>query len=233
MKSSPKRRPQKPAVVVMAREPVPGQVKTRLSPPLTSKQSASLYECFLHDTFAALTICENWKLWLAVPQGSEDYFKLHFTPGAGLLAQRGNSIGDRMHYLFAELFRKRYCRVVLTGSDLPTLPVAAFEEACAGLQQRDIDVVLGPALDGGYYLIGMKQPWRGLFRGIDWSSASVLDSTLSRAKKLKLRVKLLAPAYDIDVAEDLDRLRRDFARSPELRTRAPRTFAFIEKLAGA
>ena len=127
-----------------------------------------------------------------------------------------------MYHIFVDLFRKHYRQVVITGSDLPTLPVASLEQACAGLAREDIDAVLGPALDGGYYLIGMKEPRRGLFRGIDWSSASVLETTLSRMKQLELRVKLLPPAYDIDVAEDLDRLRRDFETSPELRARARR-----------
>ena len=100
---------------------------------------------------------------------------------------------------------------LLIGSDLPTLPYAYVAEAARALAESAADVVLGPAEDGGYYLIGLAQPASALFEGIAWGTDGVLEATRARARGLGLREHLLPPWYDVDTAADLDRLRRDLA----------------------
>jgi hypothetical protein len=110
-------------------------------------------------------------------------------------------------------------------SDTPTLPTAYVVQAIDLLQHHGTDVVLGPTEDGGYYLIGLKQPCRSLFDGIPWSGPSVLTETLHRASRRRLRVTLLPAWFDVDTADDLRRLRRDLAAGDN--NTAPHTRAFL------
>ena len=125
-------------------------------------------------------------------------------PGWTTVAQRGQDLGQRMACAFEELFGLGHERVVLVGSDLPTLPHSAVEQAFR-LLRRGADVVLGPAADGGYYLIGMRASHTPLFERIDWGTPQVLRQTHSRALELGLTVRLVDPWYDVD---DLDTLQR-------------------------
>jgi hypothetical protein len=212
----------------MARAPAPGRVKTRLCPPLDAAQAAHFYECVLRDVLDELSGSEHWDTWVAYAERSRDYFLRLREPGLALLPQRGASLGERMHAIFVDLCHAGYRHVVLVGSDIPTLVAASVEDACAALKQHRSDVVLGPADDGGYYLIGLSRPEEGLFSGIAWSTASVLEETLARARELKLGVRMVPGTYDVDVAEDLDRLRRDLEDSRELRASRPRTHAWMQ-----
>ena len=111
------------------------------------------------------------------------------------------------------------------NSDGPTLPLTCLEEAFS--RQDHADVTLGPGHDGGYYLIGMKQLHRDLFAGIDWSTERVIPQTLAICSRLGLTVHQLPEWYDVDVADDLERLRRDLEAEPGL---APRTWDFLQRL---
>jgi len=126
-----------------------------------------------------------------------------------LVAQRGADLGARMAHLAAELLADGHRAALLIGSDLPTLPAAHLTEASRALAPGAADLVLGPAEDGGYYLIGLARPAPALFEGIAWSTAGVLEATRARARGLGLREHLLPPWYDVDTPADLDRLRRD------------------------
>ena len=211
----------------MARAPVPGRVKTRLCPPLDPEQAAEFYECVLRDVLGELAPSEACDTWVAYAERSRDYFEQLPEHGIALLPQRGVSLGERMHAVFVDLCHVGYRQVILVGSDIPTLKASSVRKACAFLRQGRSGVVLGPADDGGYYLIGLGRPEERLFSGIAWSTASVLEQTLARARELDLRVATVAGAYDVDVAADLERLLGDFERSRTLRGRRPRTHVWM------
>lgn len=213
----------------MARAPAPGRVKTRLCPPLGPEQAAEFYECVLRDVLSDLAPSERWDTWVAYAERSRDYFQRLPEQGIALLPQRGASLGARMHAVFVDLCHAGYRHVVLVGSDIPTLRAASIRKACEVLQTGRSDVVLGPADDGGYYLIGLTRPEESLFSGIVWSTASVLEDTVARARQLEFRVRMVAGTYDVDVAEDLDTLRRDLEDSPRLRASRPRTHAWMRR----
>ena len=214
----------------MARAPVPGAVKTRLCPPLDPEQAAEFYECVLRDVLHELAPSEFWDTWVAYAERSRDYFQQFPEPGIALLPQRGASLGERMHAVFVDLCHAGYSHVVLVGSDIPTLRAGSIVRACDLLERGGSDLVLGPADDGGYYLIGLNRPEEGLFTDIVWSTATVLKQTLAKARQLGLRVRTVAGTYDIDVAKDLERLRRDLTNSRTLRAARPRTDAWMRRL---
>ncbi len=219
----------KPAVVVMARAPVSGRVKTRLCPPLDPDQAAEFYECLLWDVLRELMRSACWDLWVAYAENSRDYFSQWATHDMGLMPQRGSSLGERMHAVFVDLCRAGYRQVILVGSDIPALTVASIRRVCDVLELDQGDLALGPANDGGYYLIGLTSPEEKLFRGISWSTASVLSETLAVARQLELRVHMLDATYDVDIAGDMEHLRRDLMNSRSLRTSRPRTYAWMRR----
>jgi rSAM/selenodomain-associated transferase 1 len=198
------------AAAIMARVPVPGQVKTRLIPPLTPAEAARLYTGFLRDTIDRLARLDGITPFVActppAPAGL-------VPPGISVLPQAGNDLGERLAFVAGALFARGATRVVLCDSDSPTLPGRCIEEAFRRL--RESDLVIGPCDDGGYYLIGMQRCIPGIFSGIPWSSASVTRRTIEVAGRLNLAVSLLEPWYDVDTAADLDRLCREVAALPE------------------
>lgn len=194
-------------LLVVAKQPAPGQTKTRLCPPLNSKQAADLYECFLCDTLAIMrAVPEVIPKIVYLPQEAHDYFR-HLAPDMGLLQQRGESLGERLDNLLKDVLLQGADKAVVINSDSPTLPpeylVQAFEQLSAA------DVVLGPAQDGGYYLIGMKEPHPGLLRNVQMSTHNVLQDTLDLARSTGVSTSLLPEWYDVDTIDDLQRLKND------------------------
>jgi len=219
------------ALVVVAKAPLQGSVKTRLSPHLNPAEAASLYECLLGDIVAKFERYEESEFWLAFAPGGEDYFSQNYAP-IRLLAQRGKNLGERLHHVFVDLFHRGYSEIVIADSDSPTVPLSSIDQAYKKLSEEGCDLVLGPSDDGGYYLIGLKCLAEGIFQDIPWSTSSVLDTTLKKAEKLALKVELLPPAYDIDVEEDLRRLWNDLMTLEHLRELAPRTYDYLRNLIG-
>jgi len=219
------------ALVVVAKAPLEGFVKTRLCPHLSPAQAAGLYECLLSDIVGKMASFEEADSWLAFAPEGADYFRQYHC-GKRLLAQRGKDLGERLHHIFVDLFRMSYKEVIIVDSDSPTVPLSSIERAYEWLSQKSADVVLGPSADGGYYLVGLRGPAEDIFRAIPWSTDAVLDLTLQRASAMRLSVALLPQAYDIDVAENLNRLWQDFMASEEARELAPNTFAYLRSLYG-
>jgi len=197
----------------MTKAPQPGQVKTRLVPPLTPDEAAALSLCSLRDTAAniAEVAAREGADGVAVytPVGSESVFADVLPDGFTLLPQRGDSLGDRLFNATRELLSFGYESVCLINSDSPTLPGDRIAGALAALALSDDRVVLGPAEDGGYYLIGLKRAHRRLFADIDWSTAKVLSQTIARASEIGLAVYQLPAWYDLDDARTLGRLCHD------------------------
>jgi hypothetical protein len=196
----------RPVLALFAKAPVAGLVKTRLCPPLSHQEAAELYRAMLLDILDQHTAGpkRELELWYA-PEGARGWFEANAPGGYRLRAQQGEGLGPRMAALFRAHAGGR-APVVLRGTDSPSLPLARVEAAFDSLERADL--VLGPDLDGGYNLIGLRGSPEELFE-IPFSTARVLQETLSRARALGLRVELLPPHYDVDVASDLVRLRRD------------------------
>ena len=216
------------ALIVVAKEPVPGRTKTRLCPPFTPESAAEFYRCLLLDTLALMARLEMADHTVAyTPDSARDYFEGLAPNGFRLVPQQGGDLGERLANALAHHFDLGYRRVVIMNSDGPTLPQACLEEAFSGLDSAD--VTLGLSHDGGYYLIGMKRLHPELFRGIDWSTEQVIPQTLAICRRLGLAVHQLPAWYDVDVEADLARLADDLARDPAA---APRTWAFLQSWEG-
>ena len=143
------------------------------------------------------------------------------------LPQRGGDLGARMRRTFLHLLRQGYGGVVLVGGDSPTIPASRLVEACRALR-AGADLVLGPARDGGYYLVGLRRDRPPLFRRVAWGTAGVLRTTLRRARRAHLGIRLLKPWYDVDRSADLIRLRRELRG--RARRRATRTATLLDAL---
>jgi rSAM/selenodomain-associated transferase 1 len=204
------------ALVVMAKRPFPGQTKTRLVPPFTLEEAAALYESFLHDTLELARAVANVTPFVAyTPADIETaaYF-CHLAPDFELVAQTGPTLGERLDGVLTGCLDKSFDQVAAMNSDSPTLPPAYLDEAFNRLDDPDTDVVIGPCDDGGYYLIGWKQPHPRLVREVQMSTDQVLVDTLAIAAAEKLNVSLLPPWFDVDNLADLRRILLDRSESP-------------------
>jgi rSAM/selenodomain-associated transferase 1 len=191
-------------LIIFAKEPLPGQVKTRLCPPLAPQEAARLYGAFLSDTLAEMGGLPGLSLALAyAPAAARTFFEGLVPPEVSLFPQEGTDLGERMARAFAWAFGNGFGTVLLRGSDTPDLPGALVLEAAAVLNAGTAQVVLGPSLDGGYYLVGLTAPHPELFGGIAWSGPGVLAETLARARRRSLTVQLLPGWRDLDDIGDL------------------------------
>jgi hypothetical protein len=221
----------KAACVLMAKVPLAGRVKTRLLSCLEPEAAASLYACFLLDMVGCLESALPGLTRVAyTPPGRADELGRLLPADIPTLAQRGSHLGERLHNLFVQLLEDEGLEeVIALNSDSPTLPASLVEEALDELRKPSVDGVLGPAEDGGYYLIGLKKPCKHIFSDIPWSSSWVLAATLERIEESRLNFTILKSWFDVDDREDLMRLWREL-QAPEVHDRAPATKAFLEKL---
>lgn len=200
-------------VVIMAKDPAPGRTKTRLTPPLSPQDAARLYEAMLGDTITLVSSVRGVRLALAItPASALERWRPRLPADALLLAVDGATVGVCLSEATRRLFDAGFSHVIAINSDGPTLPPARIEHADVLLEGTD--VVLGPSDDGGYYLIGVRHPWPGLFSGINWSTAGVMAQTLERVATLGRTVALLESWYDIDTAADVERLQAELTRLP-------------------
>jgi rSAM/selenodomain-associated transferase 1 len=195
------------AVAIMAKAPRPGDVKTRLCPPLLPAQAAALYRSFLLDKIASVGALVDVQPVIAyTPDDARAEFA-DLAPGFSLVAQQGPDLGARLHSTLAGLLADGHAGAIAVDSDTPTLPGAFLQQAVHCLSRPGPDVVLGPTEDGGYYLIGVRRPHRELFDAMPWSTSAVLDVTLHRAAVIGLRATCLPPWFDVDTPDDFVRLR--------------------------
>lgn len=205
-------------LALFAKAPVAGQVKTRLCPPLRPEQAAELYEAMLLDILDQHrdTPGVDLALWYT-PAASRAWFEAHVPRGYALHAQEGQGLAPRMSALFLRHAEQGYTRIVLRGTDSPSLPAARFTECFAALEEADL--VLCPDRDGGYNLIGLRGPADALFE-VEMSTSNVMQWTVDRARTLGMRVELLAPHHDVDTAADLKLLANELCERRTPRTRA-------------
>jgi rSAM/selenodomain-associated transferase 1 len=192
------------AFAVMAKAPRSGEVKTRLVPPLEADQAAFLSGCFIKDitaNFAAVARLLPAQGYVAYsPPGAEAVFRDLVAPGTRLLPPRRIGLGYSLFHATEDLITAGYDSACLVNADSPTLPTSVLIQAAEALRAPGDRVVLGPAIDGGYYLIGLKHPHKLLFEDISWSTEQVLRQTLDRAASLALEVVTLPTWYDVDDA---------------------------------
>ncbi|WP_026841206.1 TIGR04282 family arsenosugar biosynthesis glycosyltransferase [Citrifermentans bremense] len=189
----------KRALAIFAKTPLPGLVKTRLSPPLSLQQGAELYRCMFLDTIARVRPLNADTVLFY--EGESDFFHKS-APHATLMRQHDGGLGTRLEQAFDQLAELGYDSRVVIGSDAPDLPFAYLEDAFARLEGGS-DTVFGPASDGGYYLVGVRRGAGSIFQGIPWSTAKVLETSLKQAQASGLSSTLLAPWYDVDCYQDL------------------------------
>jgi hypothetical protein len=192
----------------MAKYPAPGRVKTRLAAALGAEGACRLYRAFLSDLAGRLARLPGRVTWAYWPPESE--FR-RLLPQARCRPQRGADLGERMAGALADEFGAGVRAVLAIGVDAPHLPAGVLAEAAEALA-AGADVVLGPAADGGYYLVGLVAPVPELFRAVPWGTRGVLATTLGVAHRLGLRPHLLPVSFDVDEPADLDRLRDLIAR---------------------
>lgn len=195
------------AVVIMAKAPAPNEVKTRLIPPLEPEAASLLYHSFLLDKIEQVKSIEARRFVAYTPQTSESFFRRIMPPGFSLISQIGEDLGERLKNVSKILFDSGAKKVLMLDSDTPNLPTGLIRDGLSRL--NDVDVVVGPCEDGGYYLIGMRSWVPELFHGIPWSTSEVADLTIKKAQSLDLSVSLLDTWYDVDTVIDLERLKRD------------------------
>ncbi len=191
------------ALIIFAKAPIPGEVKTRLCPPLDPDEAASLHGSLVLDAVERTKGLQGVTLYVAgTPDLAHPFFKvMEGRYGARLLLQRGPDLGARMMNAIQDAFDQGAKDVLLTGTDLPTLPRAHLVEALKLVKNHD--VVLGPTADGGYYLIGLRKMVPALFDGIAWSTASVLAETKKKIEQAGLSLGLLPECRDVDTLENL------------------------------
>ena len=214
-------------LLLFTKPALPGRVKTRLVGAVTAEEAAALHAAFLADLLARLRGSERFALTIAWALETGEEIPSAAVPG---VRQEGRDLGERLYRALADAARD-HALVAAVGSDHPELPLARVDEAFAALA-AGADVVLGPAADGGYYLVGARREALAprLFADIPWSGPEVLACTLERCAELGLRPVLLAEGADVDTADDLARL------AAALRTdgsSCPRTAALLASWEGA
>ncbi len=195
---------------VFAKAPVAGQVKTRLCPPLQPEQAAELYQTVLDETIQRFS-GHSFDLVICYA-GAEDYFAQNY-PRLPRQPQRGANLGERMENALRGFIERGYDRAVLIGSDSPDLPLLHVEQAFAALQETE--VVIAPAADGGYVLIGESRHWPQMFEDMPWSRDDLLQQTVEVLASEQIAWQQLPGWEDVDDAESLARL---LQRSPESQT---------------
>jgi rSAM/selenodomain-associated transferase 1 len=216
------------ALAVAAKAPQRGAVKTRLHQVLSADDATELYCCFLQDTVALMRRVPSADLFISyTPEGSEGLFRPLICDGEHLILQRGENFGERLFYTLEDLFDRGYEAAMVMDADSPTLPSSYVARGFEMLARPGDRVVLGPAADGGYYLIGVKRPHRQLFERINWSSETVLEETLDRAREIDLEACLLPEWFDVDDVVSFRRLCNDVLKESSNGNRAVHTRRFI------
>ncbi len=205
-------------LLVFAKPPAPGRVKTRLTPVLTPGDAAALYDAFLRDAleqYASLDLGVRLYWAPPAPHGTTGWVPEHFT----VRVQQGDGLGARMRNAVRETLDEGAERVALIGTDHPTLPSSFIEQAFVALREPGA-ISIGPSADGGYYLLGMNIYYPQLFEDMRYSHEEVFSETMARATRTGAEVTVLPRWYDVDTPAALRRCIRDLEAT---RTTAPRT----------
>jgi hypothetical protein len=220
------------ALAIVAKYPTPGVAKTRLAARVGAHAAAELYRAFLGDLAARFTQAarrHGYTLVWAQAPGPGDLREV-VGAEARVLRQRGEDFAARLYHVCADLRDAEYRDLVVIGSDSPHLPTRWVRQAFAAI--GDTRIALGPALDGGYYLIGLRavNEMPDLFRGIEMSTERVYSETVARASDLGFDVVRMPATFDVDEVADLERLATALARPGAMAAASPRTLAALRRM---
>lgn len=199
----------KNVLLIFVKNPEPGKVKTRLAGTIGDKNAYKIYLKLLEHTMreASQTGVDK-QVWYSSFTDEDDFFdNIQFSK----YKQEGANLGKRMKHAFKQAFESGYKQVVIIGSDCPGITKEIIEDAFAKLRTHDL--IIGPSKDGGYYLLGMRKLYSGLFSDVSWSTHLVLEQTLNKAKALELAIFELPVLNDIDTEEDLKKSRFDWLKT--------------------
>jgi uncharacterized protein len=205
------------AAAIICKTPLPGHSKTRLSPVLTPADCAALSACFIHDiartiaTLAGKAPVKGYAVY--TPAGSQNILLPLLPANFGLVPQGDGDLGARLLRATADLLELGHTAAILINSDSPTIPLSILHAAVEGVRRGD-NVVLGPALDGGYTLIGLAKPHGRIFADIPWSTPQVYERTVERAREMRLPVVNVPQWYDVDDESSLRLLEAELAGDP-------------------
>jgi len=215
----------KKVIIIMAKVPIAGTVKTRLQPFLSAEQSATLAECFLRDAVSKAKSLSNELIIAYTPVEKRDVLLTTLPNEQIFIEQKGANLGGKMFHAFEFAFSQNSDAVVMIGTDSPTFPAQFITQAFEMLSETD--AVLGETADGGFYLIGLQKLEKEIFEAVEWSSPKTFNQTVQNIENLGLKFSLLPNWYDIDMPDDLKRLKKDLSKNPSI---APKTFEFLESL---
>jgi hypothetical protein len=211
-------------LVIMAKAPRPGAVKTRLAASLSPRAVTDFYCALLDDTLALARSLHDVEIAIMCPDSDVDELAQLAGKATTVVAQKGEGLAAGLTSVFAHFAESHQRRVIAFNSDSPHLPRSVLEDAFETLAAHD--VVVGPTHDGGYYLVGAKASHPTLFAHDGLGTGSALEGLLSRARALELSVGFADRFYDIDIADDLSRLAGELRLDP---ARAPRTAAWLKE----
>jgi len=215
-------------LVIMAKAPRLGSVKTRLAESLPLEAITELYRCLLHDTIALAQTLDHVEIAIMCPASDAEDLSRVVAKTVPIVPQTGQGLAAGLACVFKHFAASGHQRVMAFNSDSPHLPAAVLETAFDLLETRDL--VVGPTHDGGYYLVGAKASHPGLFSNDGMGTRNALEALLTRARELGISVQLTDPFYDIDIAADLRQLADELRRMPR---KAPRTAEWLSKQARA
>lgn len=211
-------------LVIMAKAPRPGTVKTRLASNLSPDEVAAFYCCLLEDTLTLARSLDDVDVAIMCPNSDVNALMQLAGNNASVVAQKGEGLAAGLTSVFAHFAELQQQKTIAFNSDSPHLPQKVLKHAFEILDTQDL--VVGPTHDGGYYLVGAKTSHSSLFAHDGMGTSSALDRLLSRAGALALKVGFAEPFYDIDVVDDLARLNEELRLSP---ARAPRTAQWLRE----
>ena len=216
-----------PVIIVMVKAPLPGFVKTRLTPPLTKVDAAALSLCFVQDVVtSALTVSPNLIV-AFTPSDGRNVLEPVLPQNLLWLEQKGAHLGERLDSATNHARDLGFSPIIVLGADSPTLPPSLIENALRALTSDKADIVLGPTTDGGYYLIGFRKPDGAVLRNITWSSPVTFEQTVRNIKQLELPLFTLPQWYDVDTFANLTFLANELRTDLEARGRAPQTYRWV------
>ena len=215
-------------LVIMAKAPRPGSVKTRLTENLPLEAVTELYRCLLNDTIALAQTLNHVEIAIMCPASDVEDLSRAVAKTVPIVAQAGQGLAAGLASVFKYFATPSRQKVIAFNSDSPHLPASVLQSAFDLLEICDL--VVGPTHDGGYYLVGARASHPGLFSKTGMGTATALEALSTRARELGLSVQLTDPFYDVDVAADLSQLADELQRAP---ARAPRTAKWLADRASA
>jgi hypothetical protein len=219
----------KPSILLFIKAPLKGQIKSRLAAAIGNDAALELYQRFVLDTLDTVEALAIPSRICFYPPDAGTTIRAWLGNEHAYMPQQGNDLGERMESAFKQVFQEGYDRAVLIGSDIPELSTLIIDEAFTSLNVHD--AVLGPAADGGYYLIGFtaKTFLPDLFHHIAWSTGTVFEKTLARLKESGRRVHLLPKLHDVDTKDDLRIFFKSRRNDP---VNSSRTLAYLREQEG-